>query len=429
MKIKRATGVAATILAVALLGGCTGGATPPAGQASGSGAANTPVELKVWTLTETDSAEKAKNDLIKQFETANPGVTITVTERATDEHKDALRQALGTPSFPDIYWYWEGPGLGGELVGQGASLDLTKYYDQYKWTDRFNATVMANITQYGGYNGVPWTIQAQGMYYNKKLFAQAGITDVPTTYDQLIADNDKLVAAGIVPFSTGGSVNWYVMRLLDSILETKCGASLHDQLDTTKASWANQDCVNQSFAELKTWGDKYFNKGYMALDDTQANQLFYTGKAAMALQGTWFNTDITDNKMDPSNVGIFVFPTGTDRLYGFGEGYYISKTTPNADIAAKFLDFITNDANQKTVAGVWGAISVNENVQPSTDNPLNALWPPIFGAAKGMYLNNDQNLSLDNTTEYWRIQNSVLTGDIAPADAGAQMQKFIDSNQ
>ncbi|MDO4901075.1 hypothetical protein [Actinomyces sp.] len=45
-----------------------------------------------------------------------------------------------------------------------------------------------------------------------------------------------------------------------------------------------------------------------------------------------------------------------------------------------------------------------------------------------MYNNFDQALSLDETTEYWRIQNSVLIGDMAPDQAGPAMQKFIDAN-
>ena len=45
-----------------------------------------------------------------------------------------------------------------------------------------------------------------------------------------------------------------------------------------------------------------------------------------------------------------------------------------------------------------------------------------------MYNNYDQALNLDETTEYWRIQNAVLIGDMQPSEAGPAMQKFIDAN-
>jgi raffinose/stachyose/melibiose transport system substrate-binding protein len=49
-------------------------------------------------------------------------------------------------------------------------------------------------------------------------------------------------------------------------------------------------------------------------------------------------------------------------------------------------------------------------------------------SASGSHLNNDQSFPLNVTTEYWRIQNSVVTGSIAPADAGKALQTFVDAN-
>ena len=149
----------------------------------------------------------------------------------------------------------------------------------------------------------------------------------------------------------------------------------------------------------------------------------------MALEGTWFDSNIKDNGLDPAKVGIVPFPTGTNRLYGFGEAFYINENSPKADAAAKFLDFITNTESQTKTVGAWAATSVNKKVQPAGGNPLDALWPPIFESAQGMYVNSDQALSLEETTEYWRIQNAVAVGQMDPAEAGKAMQAFIDSHQ
>ncbi len=425
--MKKKLAVAAAMALAITVSGCGTSDNSGGGSTTGSGSAED-TELIVWTVENDDAADEVWNQMVGAFQDANPGVTITTEQYSTDQVKEAIRLALGTDSFPDIYRYWEGPGLGGELIANGASLDLTKYYDEYKWSDRFSETVLANITQYGGYNGVPWIIAGEAMYYNKDLFEQAGISAVPTTYDELVAAADKLKAADITPFTTGGTVNWYVMRLLDSLIETKCGADTADKLNTLKASWATESCVTESFTELKKWADNYFNDGYMSLDDTQSNDLFYTNQAAMALQGGWFTTNLATGGMDPNTVGIFPFPTGTGRLYGFGEAFYIGSGSKNPDMAAKFLDFVTNTDNQTLSAGKWGSPSVNKNVAADTTNPLNPLWPEIFNNATGMYMNNDQNMSLEVTTEYWRIQNSVLTGDIAPDQAGTEFQKFIDAN-
>src|SRR5215831_20342820 len=86
-------------------------------------------EVKVWTLTfANQSANQAWMDIIKEFEAANPGVTVKVEGRGTDEHKSAMRVASGSDQGPDIYFMWGGLGLGGEFVKAGLSLPLDKYY-------------------------------------------------------------------------------------------------------------------------------------------------------------------------------------------------------------------------------------------------------------------------------------------------------------
>lgn len=387
-------------------------------------------ELTIWMLTLEPTQKKAMDAVVKGFQDANPGVSVKVQERATDAHKDALRQVAGTDSGPDVFWYWEGPGLAGELIDAGMSLDLKEYYDQYGWADRFSTAAMDNITQYGGFDGVPWTLQAEAVFYNKTLFEKAGITTPPTTYDELKAAADRLVAAGTTPIQFGGTVNWHVMRLLDSLIETECGADLADSLNKGDGDWGKEPGVTAAFTELKTWGDKYFNEGFMGISNDDSSQLFYTGQAAMALEGTWFDANVAENGMDPATVGIFPFPTGTGRMYGFGEGFYVNSGSDKADLAAKFLDHATSEQVQRdSVVGAWSPMSVNTAVAPATDNPLHELWPPVYEQAQGLYLNNDQNLSLGETTEYWRIQNSVLTGDLDPADAGAEFQKYRDANK
>lgn len=410
--------VALSAAAITVLAGCSGG-----------GGGSDENELVIWMPTQEDSQGEAINALIDEFEAQNPEVVVTLEERSVDEHKNAMRQAAGTDAGPDIYWYWEGSGLGGELIDVGVSKDLSDYYAEYGWEDRFTPASLSGITQYGGFHGVPWSQQGEGVYYNKALFAQAGIEAAPTTYDELVDAAQKLKDAGITPIEFGGTVNWDVMRLLDSLIETECGSDVADELNTGDGDWSSEQCVTEAFTELKTWGDEYFNDGYLGINNDDAAQLFFSGQAAMSLEGTWYNSQVVDNGMNVDEIGIFPFPTGTGRLYGFGEAFYISESSDKADLAAEFLDFGTSVEGQEIVGDAWAALSVNGDVAVDDSNPLNAVWADIFANVDGGYTNNDQNFSTAETTEFWRIQNSVLTGDIDPADAGPQFQKFRDSAQ
>ena len=412
-------------MAKAAIGGvilalAAGAATLPAAAAAAA------TNLKVWTIPWNPKAHAAFGAMIKDYEAKHPDVTVTDESRGIDEHKTAMRVAAGSGQGPDIYYMWGGLGLGGEFAMAGASAPLDQYYAKYKWDDRFSAASLSDSHRYpGGRHGVPFVIHGEGLYYNKALFAKAGITAPPKTYDELVADAEKLKAAHIPAITFGGTVNWHLMRLMDVILEAKCGAAKHDDLMAMKTDWATEPCAAASFGELKKWADNYTLKPFMGLADDQAQNLFYAGRTAMALEGDWFVSMIAQHG-DLDKYGFFLVPTGTDRLYFFSEYFYVSSKSANKDAAADFLDFITSPEEQQKYLGEFSAISVTKGVDYGADKTdLGKTWRDIFANTSGTYANGDQAFPLDVTTEYWRIINKVATDDMEPAAAAQAMQTFI----
>ena len=92
-------------------------------------------EIKFWTLTfDNPNVTKSFDKIIKDFEAANPGVTVKLENRATDEHKSALRVASGSDQAPDIYFMWAGLGLGGEFI-KLLALPLVQHHTKIpNWT-------------------------------------------------------------------------------------------------------------------------------------------------------------------------------------------------------------------------------------------------------------------------------------------------------
>jgi raffinose/stachyose/melibiose transport system substrate-binding protein len=396
----------------------------------GAGAAAQAQEIIFWTLS-FDNPEMAKTfqSIIKDFEAANPGVTVKLENRGTDEHKSALRVAGGSDQAPDIYYMWGGLGLGGEFVKSGLALPMDKYYAEYKWDDQFIDPALAFSKQYpGGRYGLPFTFRGEAIYYNKALFEKAGITSLPTTYDELLADADKLAKAGIPAFTFGGTVNWHVMRLMDEILEIQCGPEKHDALMAMKLNWADEPCATKSFEELHKWTSKYILKPFMGIDQGQSFNLFLAGRAAMMLEGNWLVGQLKNaNKL--ADYGVFPFP-GASRLYGFAEYDYISTKSKNPDIAAKFLNYLeSTPVQQANVELFGGPANVNRNVKSSSADPLDLAWGKIFGQFHDVSVNGDQAFPLDVTTEYFRVINEVASDHLDPKAAAGELQKFIASRK
>lgn len=387
-------------------------------------------DVTIWTLNFTsDAANNAIQKVATDFEAANPGVNVEIVTRGVDDHKTALRVAAGSDKGPDIYFSWAGLGLGGEYINAGFSLPLDKYYAEYKWDDTLTASSLSFSKIYeGGRHGVPFTFKGEALYYNKALFKQAGIEKLPESYDELVAVAEKLKAAGIPAITFGGTVNWHVMRLMDVILESKCGAEKHDALMNMKVDWTTEACATASFAELDTWSKNYILSPFMGIDQAQSFNLFVAGRAAMMLEGDWLVQQLSEaGNLD--DYDVFPFPTGTGRLYGFAEYHYVSSKSPNPDLAAKFLDYFNSTPVQQELLGKVSTTSVNKNVTYSNLRPMDQKWLDIFNKYTEVYMNGDQAFPLDVTTEYFRVINEVASGNMAPADAAAQLQTFISNRK
>ena len=395
--------------------------------AGATGTASAETTLKVWTISWDDVAMSGFKQMIAEFEAAHPDIHVAEESRGTDEHKAAMRVAINSSAGPDIYYMWGGLGLGGEFADAGASAPLDTAYAQYKWDDRFLPSALGDSRRYKApqRHGVPFLVHGEGLYYNKALFKRAGIAAPPTTYAELTADADKLKAAGIAPIVFGGSVNWHLMRLMDELLETECGAAKHDALTSMQADWATEPCATASFTQMKHWADDYTLKPFMGLADDQAQGLFYAGRAAMILEGDWF-VHMIQAHTDISNFGLFLFPTGTDRLYFFSEYFYVSARSQNKAAATTFLDFITSPAEQQKHLGQFGSTSVDKAIDyKGRTQPLDMQWNRILATTTGTFVNGDQAFPLDVTTEYWRIINAVASDTMQPAAAATAMQSFI----
>jgi len=346
--------------------------------------------------------------------------------RSVDEHKSALRIAAASKAGPDIYYMWTGLGLGGEFVKAGMSAPLDDDYAKYKWADNLRPLANAYTTLYPPHrHGVPYQLNGEALYYNKELFKKAGIAQPPQSYDELLAAAGKLKQAGIPAMTFGGSVNWHVMRLMDVLLETKCGTETHDALIAMTVKWSETACATAAFDEFHEWTSEYTLKPFMSYDQTQSRKLFEANRAAMMLEGDWMANQLRGETKNAQDFGVFAFPTGTGRLYGFGVNFYVN---PNGktDLAAEFLDYFVSDKVQQDNLGSFGPLGVNKNVTPKNPDDFDRAWFGLFDQYKTSFVNGDQGFPLDVTTEYWRIINAVATDTLEPGKAAATLQSFID---
>ena len=249
---------------------------------------------------------------------------------------------------------WAGLGLGGEFVKSGLALPHGQILRAVQMERRVLAgRALRSPKQYPGgtLRRALTPSTGEALYYNKALFQKAGITTPPTTYDELVADADKLDGRR--------HPGDHLRRHRQLARDAADGRDPGSQVRRRKARRADGDeggleptspAPPSPSQSSHKWTSKYILKPFMGIDNNQSFNLFLAGRAAMMLEGDWLVGQLADaNKLD--DYGLFPFPTGTDRLYGFAEYNYISTKSKNPDIAAKFLDYLQSTPVQQANLG------------------------------------------------------------------------------
>lgn len=150
------------------------------------------VTLEFLSCKIEDAPKAAFDEIIANFEAANPGVKIEVQSMNSDNLKTTLRSRAASGDMPDIVtWMKE--------IDKDYLLDLSGE----DFLSNINADTLAGANKIydEGTYAMPLDNGWIGLFYNKDVLAANDI-EVPTTYSELVAACDKLQANGVTPFSS-----------------------------------------------------------------------------------------------------------------------------------------------------------------------------------------------------------------------------------
>ena len=405
------------------LSACTGGGTSTGGGATQAASNN--LRLFTYEGDETIGLLKAQ---VKKFDEQN-GTTTTVDSlpgSGAAVYPDKLRTELLGGKGPDVWRIWGGQ-IGAPFAKAKQALDLTPYYSKYGWDSKINTQAIGGMTFEGMKAGVPFVSLGIGAWYNKSLFAKAGVSAPPKTYAELEAINDKLVAVGVTPLGTGGKYGWHIMRLFEYLLEHTAGPELHDKLLTGAESWDRPEVV-EAFTLFKKWQDKkWLPQGALGLDPADVEPQYVQGKTAYTITGTWTEANAIGAAKKPStDFGTFELPTDhtPTRHSGFVEGYMINARSGNKDKAAALIDFIMQPDTQKAL-GITGSTVAGAEPDKTT-LPLSYQWTEI-NKTSTFYTIQDQAFPKQQADQYFSVQSDLLQGTVSPAAAAKKMQDIVSA--
>jgi ABC-type glycerol-3-phosphate transport system substrate-binding protein len=327
---------------LALIAGCS---APSSGGAQGN---VTLTYLTFETPSLTASFWKAS---ITSAEKAVPGVTIKDIVAPSTDRDAYAKQLQASGQFPDL--------LQSITPSTFAPAGLLKPYSQ-SWVNANFMLPMGNA--YKGKVYIPPTNSQiiPMVFYNKTLFARAGISAPPKTWAQFMAVCAKLKAAGIVPIELGGGDSFAASMPLVGILSADVLGKDPNWLQERyagKVHFTDPD-VEKAVAKYRTMVvDGYFESGSLGVSYANSITNFTSGKTAMYMMGSWFLGSVP--KATADNFGSFMTPTDDGSLvvpFAVGGSMAISAKTPDPAKATAFAEAWSLDpANYKALIEGDGA--------------------------------------------------------------------------
>ena len=241
-----------------------------------------------------------------------------------------------------------------QVVETGRAADLTDYVMGTEWGERFIEGAFEPYLSTADFKfdgtgdrlfAIPYTLDNVGIYYNTALLEQAGVTELPTTWDEFFEVSGKLRDAGIIPFAADG--DWVTQLLWANLIGTQEGG----------AEWLSQPGGTHDFsAEVVVNATnrliEYAQADYTNIDAYTGQYnipatLFLQGQAAMIANGPWMINNIKNPEETSEGLVddvVYSISPGSGIIQIVGEqAFAVGAKAPEViEAAVAFIEYVTS---------------------------------------------------------------------------------------
>jgi multiple sugar transport system substrate-binding protein len=307
-----------------------------------------PVSIKVLSMEQAGPTVEEMNSIVQEFNKANPNIQVQIEYVSYDALHDKITTAMASkPPAYDVFlvddiWY-------AEFAKNGYILDVTDRIPQATKDKVFKAAW--DITTVNGRTyGMPWLLDQKYFYYNEKLLNDAGISAPPATWEDMLAQAKTLKEKGIVEYPIVWSWGQYEAAICDwvTLLYGNGGSMVDDQ---GKPKFNDATGVKTLNWMIQTMDDGLTNPASVSYVEEDVRNVFSQGKAAFATNWNYMY-DLVNFQQDQSQVTgqikMSLMPAFADSgvksaSINGSMGFSVAATSPNADAAWKYVEFLTSE--------------------------------------------------------------------------------------
>ena len=329
---------------------------------------------------------------IKRFQSSHPGVEVEWLDKKGPDFGPFYQTQLTAGTPPDVINTQGALGL--EYAAQGALLDLTPLFaKETAIKSRYDPGYLGNWVYEGRNYMVPFYITKTLLFYNKPMFAKAGLAGPPQSFDDILAFAQKMTSGeastGFLtlnfdwlywPLFAMNGVQLVTPDLKKTAFNTPKAAEALDKLaKATQSSAINKISWTGRWVEP----NGAFGAGNVGMLHAHSPAYFF-----FKGQGSW---------VTPETLGVAHMPGfyATPNSHGLG----ISKGSRNPELAWEFVKFITDTGQAGELAERRKLVTGNVAVDKATLAKLEKDDPTVYQVLK------TQVEHTDKMTGNWRFGN------------------------
>ena len=345
------------------------------------------VTLTIWDQEVRGGQAKQIKQLNKAFQAKYPNVKIERVAKSFTDLNTTLKLAVSGPKAPDIVQANQGRQVMGQLVKGGLLKPMDAYAEAYGWSDRWSKTLLdlnrfsSDGSQFGTGDlyGVSQMGEIVGVFYNKDK-----VPAPPKTFAEFEDMLAKAKSDGEIPIAFGNLDKFGGIHEFQTVQNRFASKESTTDFVFAKQGASFDTAENREAAtKLQEWADKgYFTPNFNGTGYDPAWQQFAKGKGPFTIAGTWITADAFAELGD--KLGFFLLPgeeEGADPVSLGGESlpWAVTAKSKSADVAAAYIDFITNADAAKVLVETDNLPAMATDAQPAT--PVNQ---EIFAAWKAL---------------------------------------------
>ncbi|MEI5667307.1 extracellular solute-binding protein [Bosea sp. CCNWLW174] len=347
-----------------------------------AGARAQAVEIEYWQYV-FDARIKAMNELIKRFEAANPGIKVKHTTFPYADYQTKIAAAVPAGQGPDVvqlYYGWLDNFVGAKFIQP-----LPRDAFPHDVIEKEFYPIVQTMKRDGEYYGLPTAVRTLALFYNKKLFQEAGLdpNKPPQTLDEYLEAAKKTVkrdaagnmlSAGAVIDMPGQDLHWW-----REVLLRQMGGKPYSDDNKTVAydSEAGAKALNW-YADLQRV-HKVGQAGFM--DEGQA--AFRAGRAAMTVDGSFRLGAFGGIKN--FEWGVAELPASADGKRSNFASYWVNAITAKPtgaklEAAKKFMAFTTSPEAMQVWLDMVGELPARKAAAETEKNLAHPIYGPFLKA-------------------------------------------------